>query len=359
MTKRHLRLRDRPAAKRARESIPWIVKAYERAPVAPVWIGLAAALTLSVVFATLELALGRHLLLPTIPAGEDPFRNVRLAVLHIFLLAYGPTAYLVVSQGARRTFRALRPMLEGSKTELARLERSAGAYPLLALRIAGGIGVVMMLAMPALVDRTVATYDPRTWNVEMLWHRIPSPFIGWFLMRTFYAQLAESRRLSRLAERLAPIDLFDLRPLAPFTRQGLTHALLSVVFLALCSPVLLEWGFAEIFAVLGGATVVVAVASFVLSVWGVRARIHQAKHAALEVCEAALRRARSGSRAKIAPAQLAQLTDLLAYRQHVQAVREWPFDASTVLRFAAYLLIPLVSWSGAALVERLIDAFLE
>ena len=39
-------------------------------------------------------------------------------------------------------------------------------------------------------------------------------------------------------------------------------------------------------------------------------------------------------------------------------MREWPFDASTLARFGLYLLIPLGSWAGGALVERLINAIL-
>jgi hypothetical protein len=38
---------------------------------------------------------------------------------------------------------------------------------------------------------------------------------------------------------------------------------------------------------------------------------------------------------------------------------EWPFDASTFRRFGLYLMIPLGSWMGAALVERLINGLLE
>jgi hypothetical protein len=32
-------------------------------------------------------------------------------------------------------------------------------------------------------------------------------------------------------------------------------------------------------------------------------------------------------------------------------VHEWPFDVSTLARFAAFLLLPLGSWLGGALVE--------
>jgi hypothetical protein len=53
------------------------------------------------------------------------------------------------------------------------------------------------------------------------------------------------------------------------------------------------------------------------------------------------------------------MDEVVAYKQIVDGVREWPFDTSTLLRFAIYLLIPLASWSGGAVVERMIGNFLE
>ena len=37
------------------------------------------------------------------------------------------------------------------------------------------------------------------------------------------------------------------------------------------------------------------------------------------------------------------------------AVSEWPFDARSLGRLGLYLLIPLASWIGGALVERALD----
>jgi hypothetical protein len=52
------------------------------------------------------------------------------------------------------------------------------------------------------------------------------------------------------------------------------------------------------------------------------------------------------------------LGELIVYRQFVDDLSEWPFDVSTVLRLLLYLLIPLVSWLGGALVERSVDTLL-
>ena len=54
-----------------------------------------------------------------------------------------------------------------------------------------------------------------------------------------------------------------------------------------------------------------------------------------------------------------RLADLLAYRTYLESVREWPFDDVTLRRFLLYLLIPVGSWLGGALVERLVSQMLD
>jgi hypothetical protein len=55
----------------------------------------------------------------------------------------------------------------------------------------------------------------------------------------------------------------------------------------------------------------------------------------------------------------ASLPGLLAWESRVERVPEWPIDAGALRRIALYLLIPLGSWMGGALVERLVDALLR
>ena len=46
---------------------------------------------------------------------------------------------------------------------------------------------------------------------------------------------------------------------------------------------------------------------------------------------------------------------LLAYEARIQAVHEWPFDQTTLVRVAAYVLIPAIPWFGEAFVSDLIQ----
>ena len=78
---------------------------------------------------------------------------------------------------------------------------------------------------------------------------------------------------------------------------------------------------------------------------------------------AKIRRALGGARRALRDSPLAPEADrltmvgLVLWRDHVATLREWPFEAAVLRRFALYLLIPLGSWVGAAFVERVVDRF--
>lgn len=82
-------------------------------------------------------------------------------------------------------------------------------------------------------------------------------------------------------------------------------------------------------------------------------KIHAAKAAELERIRQGIDRAR----AQVAsdPAAPARLQSLLAYETRIADVREWPFDQSTAVRVAAYLLIPAIPWFGQAVVQYLVE----
>ena len=90
----------------------------------------------------------------------------------------------------------------------------------------------------------------------------------------------------------------------------------------------------------------------------VRSLIRDAKREELERLEPLLRQARDNALTSDTSTQ-GRLADLLAYKTQVESTREWPFDSSTLLRFGLYLLIPLASMVGGALVERVVDMVLD
>jgi hypothetical protein len=92
----------------------------------------------------------------------------------------------------------------------------------------------------------------------------------------------------------------------------------------------------------------------------VHERLREAKRGELrwvrdEIAQARVALGRPGA----SGADVAALPALLAWEARVERMREWPLDATTWRRFGLFLAVPLASWLGAALVERLVDAWIE
>jgi len=337
-----------------RASEAWAIRLYQAVPLDPSWLGILFAALLVTLFFGSELAMGRISLLAAAPDPLAELRNVRLTVIHCLLTAYVPTAYALLILRSRRTFAELRPVLEASPS-LDAAAANIGRYPWWTLAIAGAIGSAISIQV------TLDTTDGNPWawsalGPEVVWHRVLGLIFTWWIGCFLFATVVESLRLSSLADRLARIDLLDLRPLAPFTRQGLTNALLAIGLASFISLFTIEPGYSWIVALTWLSTAWIAWAALLLPLRGLRRRIRKAKQAELDWCRAALERERDALKAGTPGARLDQV---IAYRDLVQQVREWPFDNPSLLRFALYLLIPLGSWAGGALVERLIDSLLR
>ena len=159
----------------------------------------------------------------------------------------------------------------------------------------------------------------------------------------------------------ADVDLLDLEDLYTIGRNGLRAALFFFILMSLGSLVYLDpslglglWGFISIFA-LG---IVLALWSLLLPARAVRRLIRAAKREELGQLTPRVRQARDDALTGDVSTQ-GRLSDLLAYQERVQSTREWSFDSSTLLRLGLYLLIPIASMVGGALVERVVNLVLD
>jgi len=306
--------------------------------------------------------------------GREPIRfephlldhsgEALITLLLCALLAYLIPAGVSAAQETPRAVRRLRPLLRGNAAALAALEQEATERPRGALVWGGVVGAAVALLLPFLeaTPEGFEVYDPRHWNPESTWHRFLAPVVGWWMGRLLTLMLVDSVRLSRLAARLERVDLLDRRPLQPFVRFGLANVLRVTGFVALFSFLLIDLArYADVVASIALLTVGTAVAALLLPVRGVHRRLREAKAAELDALHAAIR----GDDAAVARTGLdgradrPSLADLVAYRGLIADAHEWPFDAPAYLRFTLYLAIPVGSWLGGALVERLVDAALR
>ena len=333
----------------------------------PVRLGFAISLVLLVVFLVSETALNRWSAIaadargdPLARTNEGPLRDFRIAIVHILLAGYLPAAFVAVLRGGRRTVRELQGALDCSAEECDRLAASIRFAPS-GLALAAAVGLASALTGPYIVPPVPESpWNPAAWSPEVFWHRTLGPIVSIGLALLVYAVVAVSRRMSGLAAELGSIDLFDLAPLAPFTRQGLRNALLAIGFVAIAGLMALtETGFGVLAASLGAVIFIAAGLAMLLPLRGVHGRIVREKREEIATIDTRLSALRTRLRRPVAETGKAgEFADLAAYRELVGAVPEWPISRSSFVRLTLYLLIPVVSWSLAALVEDLVGRFL-
>ncbi|GBF30218.1 hypothetical protein MnTg04_00156 [bacterium MnTg04] len=156
------------------------------------------------------------------------------------------------------------------------------------------------------------------------------------------------------------IDLLNLENIYAFGRSGLRGTLGWFIILAIGGLLILPevgsglWVLLPLFAISLG----IGLFGLLLPAREVRSLIREVKREELARLEPLLRQARDEVLTGDASTQ-GRLTDLLAYKTQVGSTPEWPFDSSTLLRFGLYLLIPIASMIGGALVERVVDMVLD
>jgi len=279
-------------------------------------------------------------------------------LLQAVMMGYAPAASAISLRGALRDLEDLRGTLELSAVEFESERQALTRFRPGSLLVAAAIGGAVGLALP---------FYPAGW-VDGVRPGLGDPIFAWALLRstvmlglyawTIYFEVELARRFSRIGERLARVDLLDLTPLRPFARRGLRSVLLWVVLSVLLSLLFLApWSAAPALGFLA-LVFVLAAALLLLPAWGIHQRILTAKQAELGRIREVMRVGRSGllDSAGAGAAPPGHFADLVAYEARVASIPTWPFDISTLVRFALYVALGLGSWLGAAMVERFVDA---
>ena len=187
----------------------------------------------------------------------------------------------------------------------------------------------------------------------------------WFIVMTLSLFIESFRSLSYVRtdtrsllhnlDARIEIDFFDIGKLDGLGRIALRRALPWVVAAAIVLLLIFSQRSATFFWILFSFLIANATFVFAAPMWRVHVLIDKAKNTELKK----LRRDivakhiefENSESAEIA----ARLSALLALEHHLERVREWPLDLSTIVRFGFYLALPLGSWLGGALVERALN----
>lgn len=332
----------------------------------PLWLGIGISGSLLVLLLVTETMLGRWGALQ-IDGEFDPLarsptgilRDLRLAIVHCLLAGYLPAAFLHVIQSGRRHVLLLQEALSCTREECEALSATV-RLTTRGLVITAVIGLLFAFVAPYIVQPVPATpWMPSSWSPEVTWHRLLGPLVSILTWWLGYAVVSVSARMSRLARKLGHIDLFDLSGLAPFTRQGLTNALLLLGLIAIWSLMLLETGFGQMMLVNGSAALIVTAFALLYPVRGVHGRIRQAKEAELSWANAEIAMRRRSLQDSATGRHPGEMADLVAYRSLVESSPDWPFTTSTYTRLILYMLIPALSWGLGIFAEEIVGRVLS
>jgi hypothetical protein len=302
-----------------------------------------------------ELLLGRF---TASASALGSLRELRLAIIHCLLAGYIPSACLYLLRRMRATAGELGIILGAEKgSAAADLAAHVGQGKPISTRVlllSGFSGMLLTVLTPFLTAQT-APWDPATWSAEVWWHRLLGLFIGWWIGWFVLAIRYTSTEVSGLATGIQRLDLLDLRPFAPFVKQGLLTSALVVGALSIASLFLIEPDQLPIVLIVVAICLPLAVLGLLLPMRGVRQRIREIKAAELAWTGERIRRASAFVYRLSAPESPGQLADLYAYQQLIKDVPEWPIEGSALVQVTLYLLIPIASWFGSTLVEGLLS----
>ncbi len=165
------------------------------------------------------------------------------------------------------------------------------------------------------------------------------------------ARLRDALAMRRLGLQLE-IDLYHPARIRPVGRAAIRDVLVVMGALAFMPLQSLDAEFRWVNYQTGLAVGLVSSALlFYLPVSGVRAAVVRAKGRRLEALEAAID--------SIDRSNVPELEALVAHRERIQHLSTWPVDLSILSRVGFYLIIPPLAWVGAALVETLVQGYIE
>ena len=121
---------------------------------------------------------------------------------------------------------------------------------------------------------------------------------------------------------------------------------------------MLETGMGRIMLFAGGSWVILIGLALILPIRGLHRKIRSAKDAELEWVNRAIAEERRALAAADTTRRSGDMADLVAYRNLVSSVSEWPFTSSNYARILLYALIPAASWGLGLVAEQFVEQLL-
>jgi hypothetical protein len=287
--------------------------------------------------------------------------SFRFNAILTLVIAFTSAVLLAERRAIARDFAELRAVVDAPEPQWEawqkRVSEPRGRRLVSTCGLGAAVGIAI-IAMSMASDSAPGAGDP--WFGHRIWVFLLNPALFALLALLALRSARRARVLSEMGRRVS-VRLIDPSDLSPFARAGLRGAIHWFLGSSLASLLVIDSDIPWLVAIVIVVTVGLGIWSLLLPSRGVHESLRRAKRAELGRVRAEIERARDALvEPKDTDAELAaRLPPLLAYEARVTSVREWPFDTATLARFLVFLLVPLGSWLGGALVERVVDTLLD
>jgi hypothetical protein len=279
------------------------------------------------------------------------------AVFFSVIIAYIVPIFAWISERTVAALDDLRGWLGADDTQFEHWRERVYRKPLAWLAVVLGIGLTSGITHNLLLYESVARLRSLAGESSPAVGVAAGTMLVWLVMTLVFAALIDNATLLGRLARRCRIDLLQTHALRPFARVAVLSTLAIIGAAAVFPIMFLDDDLdaaAYVPGLLGTGISMLLLAG--LPIWPLHRRIADAKAACLHDLNA--RMAALPPPDVDHPQTLSDLAPLLAYRREIFQVSEWPFDVGAVARLGFYLIIPPLTWVGAALIENVVEAFL-
>jgi hypothetical protein len=283
-----------------------------------------------------------------------------------FYVLYWIALYHYLTRHASRALENFRPLLDISESEFRKIDFELTRFP----RNLGWLAILIGITT-AILDvsgNLVSTLGPVAGQARTALPTVYFTAITAFFSSCFIAfvhrTIRQLRLVGRLHEQATGIDLLSLQAVHAFSRLTARTGLGLILLLIIISfPAPWETGSAysisalEVVSYAGMALLAIIV--FVIPLQGMRARLQQVKHHALDEVEELYRTASSRLYGDVRNNNYEDMgrtkdaiSALLMHRDRLNRISTWPWDTGTVRGFTSALLLPIFLLLVAQLLDR-------
>ncbi len=294
--------------------------------------------------------------------AQPAWRNDRWwsDLVNAALIGYVPAALRAARLGVVRDLALLRPHLRFTDEEFTQTQNDINGLggPLARALSLSGVPIGIALAYLDPLIAMAAETSPS--DPAFAWALVRNAVFVGLVTYLITSDLHATRCYAALGRDRVIVDLLDVGSLAPLARRGQRSVLIWAVFSSIFSLFWLGDAAAQGNAALLIMILGIATAAYFIPLFGTRRNIRAAKQGELDRLRTKIRSEReiTGAADTAGSQQSPRLANLVSYYQLIESTREWPIDATNLVRLTLYLTLGLGSWLGAAVVERVLDGLL-